>query len=96
MKIFQANSCLWPVVLITTLCDKFINNLKSPGFLQVTLFSYNKIEILSKVELNTHTVILKETWCLDEISNFNIIILLFAFLLLKKFRSCLILALIAV
>jgi hypothetical protein len=28
--------------------------LGSPGFLQVTLFSYNKIEILSKVELNTH------------------------------------------
>jgi hypothetical protein len=54
MKIFQANSCLWPVVLITTLCDKFVNNLKSPGFLQVILFSYNKIEILSKVELNTH------------------------------------------
>ena len=43
-----------------------------------------------------HAVILKETWCLDEISNFDIIILLFAFLLLKKFRSCLILALIAV
>jgi hypothetical protein len=51
-KIFRANSCLWPVVLITTLCDKFINNLKSPGFLQVTLFSYNKIEILLHFDTN--------------------------------------------
>ena len=31
-----------------------------------------------------HTVKLMATWCLDEISSFDIIILLFAFLLLKN------------